>query len=238
MSGLPEAVLRRIVAEENPQRVILFGSRARGEARADSDYDLMVVLDDDVPETQLRRSYVEGVDVLRCRPSWLRDRAHIRGAFAATILREGQTIYAREGADALMPTNSPEHTPVTEAATWLKRIDQDLTMVRFGMSHAPPLDGPAAFHLQQAAEKLVKALLILADQEVPKTHNLADLLERLGPSPAIDAAWAPILTGMTLWAFAGRYPDGPPEPDAATLAATLPIVEALRDRVAARLQAG
>jgi uncharacterized protein len=97
VSDLPEAVLRRIVAEENPQRVILFGSRARGEAGPDSDYDLMVVLDDDVPETRLRRSYVEGVDVLRCRPSWLRDRAHIRGAFAATILREGQTIYARGG---------------------------------------------------------------------------------------------------------------------------------------------
>lgn len=238
MSDLPEAVLRRIVAEENPQRVILFGSRARGEARPDSDYDLMVVLDDNVPETQLRRSLVDGVDVLRCRPSWLRDRAHIRGAFAATILREGQTIYAREGADALMPTNSPDHTPITEAATWLKRVDQDLRLVRLSLADDPPIEGPAAFHLQQAAEKLVKALLILADEEVPKTHNLADLLERLGPSPTIDATWAPVLTGMTLWAFAGRYPDGPPEPDAAMLAATLPVVEALRDRVAALLQAG
>ena len=33
----------------NPRRVILFGSHARGDARPDSDHDLLVIVDDDTP---------------------------------------------------------------------------------------------------------------------------------------------------------------------------------------------
>lgn len=42
-----EALLQEVVAETvravDPERIILFGSRARGEARPDSDLDLLVV---------------------------------------------------------------------------------------------------------------------------------------------------------------------------------------------------
>lgn len=41
---LTEAV-RRIGAQFHPRRIVLFGSRARGQAQADSDYDLLVVVD-------------------------------------------------------------------------------------------------------------------------------------------------------------------------------------------------
>ncbi len=37
------ALGRRIAREFNPQRIILFGSHARGAARADSDVDLLVI---------------------------------------------------------------------------------------------------------------------------------------------------------------------------------------------------
>ena len=46
---LPRDLLDPIVAYLKPQRVILFGSRARGEATRDSDIDLLVVVDDDAP---------------------------------------------------------------------------------------------------------------------------------------------------------------------------------------------
>jgi hypothetical protein len=36
-----------------PQRVILFGSRARGDATRDSDIDLLVIVDDDTPDAKL-----------------------------------------------------------------------------------------------------------------------------------------------------------------------------------------
>jgi predicted nucleotidyltransferase len=47
-----EAV-RRIVKIADPSRVVLFGSRARGDHRSDSDLDLAVIID--APEDELRR---------------------------------------------------------------------------------------------------------------------------------------------------------------------------------------
>lgn len=38
------AMVRRIVDQFDPEQVILFGSRARGDARPDSDVDLLVVM--------------------------------------------------------------------------------------------------------------------------------------------------------------------------------------------------
>ena len=56
---IPESLLSQVVAVFGPRRVILVGSRARGDARKDSDYDLVVVLDDGVPDELLsaRRRY-------------------------------------------------------------------------------------------------------------------------------------------------------------------------------------
>ena len=43
-------VLRdRLVEALSPRRVILFGSRARGTATPDSDYDILVVVDSNLP---------------------------------------------------------------------------------------------------------------------------------------------------------------------------------------------
>ena len=56
---VPETLMSQVVAVFDPRRVILIGSRARGTAREDSDYDLVVVLDDEVPDELLsaRRRY-------------------------------------------------------------------------------------------------------------------------------------------------------------------------------------
>ncbi|MBW1953738.1 MAG: nucleotidyltransferase domain-containing protein, partial [Deltaproteobacteria bacterium] len=37
-------MVRRLVAAFQPERIYLYGSRARGEAGPDSDYDLMLVV--------------------------------------------------------------------------------------------------------------------------------------------------------------------------------------------------
>ena len=39
------AITQTVVERFAPERVVLFGSRARGDHRADSDYDLLVVMD-------------------------------------------------------------------------------------------------------------------------------------------------------------------------------------------------
>jgi predicted nucleotidyltransferase len=56
-SILPQLVAR-IVDVLHPVHVWLFGSRARGAARADSDWDFMAVLPDEAPEQDLDMSSV------------------------------------------------------------------------------------------------------------------------------------------------------------------------------------
>ncbi len=47
-------IVRRLVEAYQPERIYLFGSRARGEAGPDSDYDILIVIPDDAPENQRR----------------------------------------------------------------------------------------------------------------------------------------------------------------------------------------
>ena len=47
--GLLGEIMKRIRAAVDPERIILFGSRARGEGREDSDFDLLVIKESNEP---------------------------------------------------------------------------------------------------------------------------------------------------------------------------------------------
>jgi predicted nucleotidyltransferase len=103
MDGVPEPLIRSIVAAYGPRRIVLFGSQARGTAGPDSDLDLVVVLDDDVPDEalswrrryQARKGFTGAVDILPCRERVLIARAQAAGSFADIVLREGVVVYER-----------------------------------------------------------------------------------------------------------------------------------------------
>ena len=84
-----------------PQRVILFGSHARGESGPDSDIDLLVLLDDDAPPEKLtyragmeaRRSYNAAVDVIACREETYRRFNKIVGTLEYAARTEGVVVY-------------------------------------------------------------------------------------------------------------------------------------------------
>jgi predicted nucleotidyltransferase len=100
---VPGALLNSVIRYFDPVKVILFGSRARGDARPDSDYDLFIVLDDQVPEHKLRwqapyearRSFSGAVDIVRCRRSVYEDRREVIGSLANTATEEGIVVYER-----------------------------------------------------------------------------------------------------------------------------------------------
>ncbi len=85
-----------------PDRIFLFGSKARGDDTVDSDYDLMVIVPDDaLPERRNGgRAYEHlwkigaSADVLVWTQSSFDKRAHVVSSLPATILREGQLLYA------------------------------------------------------------------------------------------------------------------------------------------------
>ena len=99
----PAALLDAVVAYFNPRRVILFGSHARGEGGPDSDYDLLVVVDDDTPREKLRleagyearRGYRRPADVVPCRESTFQRRARMPGTLCHAAATEGIVVYER-----------------------------------------------------------------------------------------------------------------------------------------------
>ena len=95
-------IVRRLVQFYHPERVYLFGSAARGDASADSDYDFMVVVSDDTP-VEVRSSpgvfkalldIDAPIDVLVWRREEFDRRLELRVSFPSTIVREGKLLYA------------------------------------------------------------------------------------------------------------------------------------------------
>jgi len=101
-SEVIESMVREIVTRFDPERIILFGSQARGDAVAESDVDLLVVMPDGVNR---RKTAIAILNVLSDMPlpkDVLVTTAHeiaTRGKVVATVLHnalsEGKELYAR-----------------------------------------------------------------------------------------------------------------------------------------------
>lgn len=98
--ALDEAVTR-LVATFAPTRIYLFGSRARGDAGPDSDYDLLVVVRaSSVPgfrRDQVAYRALRGIalpkDVMVWTEAEFGDRVGFPASLPATVAREGQVLY-------------------------------------------------------------------------------------------------------------------------------------------------
>ncbi|MHB8575859.1 MAG: nucleotidyltransferase domain-containing protein [Dehalococcoidia bacterium] len=92
----------RLAQALNPDRIYLFGSRARGDATEDSDWDLMVVVPTSDEPGHRRAHYAYGLlddvhlpmDVLVWTRSEFDRQAAVVASLPATILREGRLLYA------------------------------------------------------------------------------------------------------------------------------------------------
>ena len=91
----------RLHAARPDATIILFGSRARGDARPDSDADFLVVVPR--PPASTRQAMVELMDELRplrvpadvlvLSAARFRQRAGVPGTLCHTALREGKVLY-------------------------------------------------------------------------------------------------------------------------------------------------
>ncbi len=95
-------LVQKLTEALHPERIYLFGSRARGEAGPDSDYDLLLVLpESDVPRSVLyhKASAVlwetgTAADVLLWGREAFDRRAGLKASLPAVVLREGALLYA------------------------------------------------------------------------------------------------------------------------------------------------
>ena len=98
---LAEAV-RRLRDAYAPERIYLFGSRARGDDGRDSDYDLLIVVPDVTPPearaSRLGYKALRGtgiaVDVVVCTHDYFEARVNLRASLPGIVAREGRLLHA------------------------------------------------------------------------------------------------------------------------------------------------
>ena len=97
-----EEIIHRLVQVCRPEQIYLFGSVARGEAGADSDFDIMVVVPNHAPAEKQRsrlayqalRGTGVAADILVWTKKSFEERLHLQASLPATIMREGKLLYA------------------------------------------------------------------------------------------------------------------------------------------------
>jgi excisionase family DNA binding protein len=104
--------LRRVVdaiaTSIHPEAVILFGSRARGDARAESDFDLAIVAPDGVARRRVAMRAYESladvpdrsvaVDIVVLTPAIIATERVLTGSIARAVAREGVVLYGSRAA--------------------------------------------------------------------------------------------------------------------------------------------
>lgn len=97
----------------------------------------------------------------------------------------------------------PDAAILAEARRWLRFAKDDLASARLHLATALILPNQACYHAQQAAEKALKATLMVRGVGFPKSHDLVALAALLPPADrgVISQVDLPVLTA---WVVAAR----------------------------------
>ncbi len=199
-----------------PVAVILFGSRARGDYREDSDVDLLLITaDGDGADWQSR--YVDacaaahkkaeavygfpmGVDVVEMPESRFADCRRAKNHVAGQAVRDGVIVSQQPlPGGGQPPSNWPDIRQRFIAATRNIRSMSDLVA-----ANSPRED--IGFHAQQAIENALKAWISALNGSYGRTHDIGELarLVRLYPAEN-DTPAGETLFWLTHYAVEYRY---------------------------------
>jgi predicted nucleotidyltransferase len=99
-----QIIVQRVLSAGHPEKIVLFGSRASNTTHPQSDYDLLIVEPSDLPRSARSGAYYRAlsdlaveVDILVVTPEEIKDWECVPQAFITTALREGRTLYERQG---------------------------------------------------------------------------------------------------------------------------------------------
>jgi HEPN domain-containing protein len=210
---IPRTLLGPVVDYFKPQRVILFGSRARDEANRDSDIDLLVIVDDDTPPEKLtwkadarRNSLLPAPPPTcsRCAPrpsnSIATSSARSRPRPMATVHRLWLTKGIAIGEGGRPPGSLGSGGTMARCRRCRSRHGGNLHRRGAGAERKRRL------HRQQAIDKLLKGFLVLAGKRFRKTHSLAQLGAAAQQSFPDLENLVTAARNWSDWAFEYRYP--------------------------------
>ncbi len=97
-----EGIIQEIVSHLNPYKIILFGSYAKGNPTSESDLDLAIIADSDLPRYKrakaihlLFRPYPCSMDIVVYTPEEVKKWNGVINHITTEIFRTGQVVYER-----------------------------------------------------------------------------------------------------------------------------------------------
>jgi len=180
-----QRIVDAILGRGKAELILLFGSRARGDAREDSDYDIMLVLPDSADAERERlgasgalRAIGVSADVLTSGVSDYQRWQHDPGFLDWLVAREGLLLFTSGKVPRLSP--SPQRVregPREGLKMWIERAESDFRVAARSMAAADPECDGICFHSHACIEKLLKAMIVKRGIHPPQTHELPELLE-------------------------------------------------------------
>jgi HEPN domain-containing protein/predicted nucleotidyltransferase len=212
-----ERIVDAIRENLSPELILLFGSRAMGSAREDSDYDLMIVLRDGSDLKRHLRDACDalytigiGADVLVRSVSDYQRRQADPGFLDWLVSREGVLLYS----SGAVPQRSRgparvREEPLDGLHAWIERAEEDFRIATMSMEAADPATGAICFHAHACAEKLLKAVIVMRGSHPPRTHALSELLALQAPAIRDDAGMIAACALLQSLYPSARYPEEP-----------------------------
>ncbi len=214
-------ILERLIEAYQPERIYLFGSKARGEAGPDSDYDIMVLVSESSEPAYRRakhayevlRGIATAVDVLVWTQEEFERDVPVVASLPAAIVREGRLLYGlsrdSEGATSRI---APTDRKAALTRGWLAKAQRDLTAAELVLRADPALSGVAALYAQQTFEKALKGLLTWHDHPFGKTLDLVPLVRQCEDVDAHFSQWRDTARSLNPCVLDPRSPGPPLEP--------------------------
>lgn len=220
--ALLSEIVRRICSVGTPAKIVLFGSRARGDNKPDSDIDILVLerLPGDLREKGLRYDLAIQdlfpertvlVYSLRDAEEW----KYVPNFVLSEALRQGKVLYedpstvmsgpsSGELSLAVAEDTLEYKTPSDLARDWFDKGNEDL-LACFGLLNQDICYPLVCFHAQQAVEKYLKGLLALHGRTIKKTHSLEALLQELGEVLPVCELLDSTVNDLSRYAIEARY---------------------------------
>ena len=211
-TGIPktvEGIVSRLVAEYQPEKIVLFGSHAYGRPDQDSDLDLLVIKD--TPEKAGQRHSRVRQIIAPARDHMSVDVFVLTPAELDEELRRGNQFYQEAVFRGIFLHGEREDYPMVEdsspyARDWLPVALDDLQTAELMIEN----EGSAyvtGMRLQQAVEKYLKAYLLFRGWRLKRTHDLEELLNDAVEHEPTLAQHNAVCAVVTKYYVDDRYPE-------------------------------
>ena len=207
------AVARAVGEAVHPDRVILFGSRARGDFSPDSDIDLLIIGSGAVGAQAYQRTSVAAhrtveelygdsisVDLVRMSERAFRDGCRARNHVAGQAVRDGLDANGDK-----VSYDNPEPSNWPDIRQRMANAERELGVLKI-LVEANAAQEAIGFHAQQALENALKGWISALDADYRNTHDLTKLIAIVRQHPAESATSAgERLAWLTEYAVRYRY---------------------------------